>query len=566
MAFATIHTNYGLQLLASAEANGVTINLPEMAVGDGGGKPVDPQPTQTQLVRERYRAAVNRVYQDPNMRNKFSAELVIPASVGGFTIREVGLFDDTGSLFVVGNLPETYKPSDTEGAFSDTVVRVDFIVASADIIELIADPNVVIVTRQWIQNNVTAKQIIPGGTTGQVLTKQTNEDGDYVWADPSVANVVVDVIEERQSLAENQTKVTWSVVTTRGLAVYVEGIRIAKGPGADEWDEDPNQPDLTIVLGKTYPAGTEILGTQNEPAGSVPYPLVRAKNLSDVPDKALGRQNLDVYSKAEVDAKVPAGAVLYFARNTAPAGWLKCNGAAISRSAYSALFAAIGTTFGAGDGVTTFNLPDLRGEFIRAWDDGRGLDNGRVFGSVQGSMIQEHTHTGSSAAAGTHNHTGTAQSAGAHAHSASTNSAGGHTHPTSIGAAGGHSHTGTTSTNGEHVHPMGIDSTVGKLNLWTLANTPNADEEWSTASNVVQPAGNHNHTFTTSTVGNHTHTVSMTAAGAHTHTVSVESAGAHTHTLSIDNGGSHTHAITINSTGGAETRPRNVALLACIKF
>jgi len=80
---------------------------------------------------------------------------------------------------------------------------------------------------------------------------------------------------------------------------------------------------------------------------------------------------------------VPAGEIAYFARNTAPSGYIKANGAAVSRSTYSALFAAIGTTFGAGDGSTTFNLPDLRGEFLRALDDGRGIDSGRTIGTSQ---------------------------------------------------------------------------------------------------------------------------------------------------------------------------------------
>ena len=88
---------------------------------------------------------------------------------------------------------------------------------------------------------------------------------------------------------------------------------------------------------------------------------------------------------------IPSGAVLYFAGQTAPTGWLKANGAAVSRTAYAALFAAIGTTYGAGDGRTTFNLPDLRGEFIRGWDEGRSVDAGRVFGSMQGDAIRNIT-------------------------------------------------------------------------------------------------------------------------------------------------------------------------------
>ena len=88
----------------------------------------------------------------------------------------------------------------------------------------------------------------------------------------------------------------------------------------------------------------------------------------------------------------PSGMIAYFAGQTAPAGWLKANGAAVSRTAYARLFAAVGTTYGAGDGKTTFNLPDLRGEFLRGWDDGRGADAGRAFGSAQAHAMQTHTH------------------------------------------------------------------------------------------------------------------------------------------------------------------------------
>lgn len=89
---------------------------------------------------------------------------------------------------------------------------------------------------------------------------------------------------------------------------------------------------------------------------------------------------------------VPSGTVLYFAGSRAPAGWLKANGAAVSRTAYAALFAAIGTTYGAGDFLNTFNLPDLRGEFIRGWDDGRGVDTPRPMGSAQVDAVRQHYH------------------------------------------------------------------------------------------------------------------------------------------------------------------------------
>lgn len=93
-----------------------------------------------------------------------------------------------------------------------------------------------------------------------------------------------------------------------------------------------------------------------------------------------------------VSAGQQAGEICFFARNTAPTGFLKANGALVSRTTYAALFAAIGTTFGVGDGSTTFGLPDLRGEFVRGWDDARGVDSGRAFGTAQAESLIGHSH------------------------------------------------------------------------------------------------------------------------------------------------------------------------------
>lgn len=391
MAFKSIHTTQGLQIIAQAEATGTQIRLTHMAVGDGNGNPVEPNQGQTSLARERFRATVNRIYPNPEIPTMFTAELIIPATEGGFVLREVGVFDSNGNLIIVGNLPDTYKPTEGDGVFSDTVIRIPFMVTNADIVELKIDPNVVVATQSWIINNINPAVLFPGGTTGQILRKKSNADGDTEWGDPSDVNIQVDVIEERQTLAASQTDVTLSVVTTRGLAIYIEGVRIPQGAGADEWQPLAANPDTVVKLGKSYPAGTRILLTQNEPAGSVPFPLIRDQNLADVPDKLLARQNLEIYSKAETDQKAPAGMVAYFARNTAPNGWIKANGATISRTAYAELFAAIGTTFGSGDGFNTFRLPDLRGEFIRGWADNRTVDSGRVFGSSQGDAIRNIT-------------------------------------------------------------------------------------------------------------------------------------------------------------------------------
>ena len=96
-------------------------------------------------------------------------------------------------------------------------------------------------------------------------------------------------------------------------------------------------------------------------------------------------------SKLAAGVAISAGTIAYLGMSTAPTGWLKANGAAISRSTYADLFAAIGTTYGSGDGSTTFNIPDLRGEFQRGWDDGRGVDGGRGLGSYQADAAQRVT-------------------------------------------------------------------------------------------------------------------------------------------------------------------------------
>jgi len=175
--------------------------------------------------------------------------------------------------------------------------------------------------------------------------------------------------------------------------------------------------------------------------------LVPGNNLSDLASASTARTNLDVRSRAEVDGATtlnnnvialgklsqistarllgrvsastgdvesltatqvrtflnvedgasaetaPTGSIATIASVSTPTGYLDCDGAAVNRTTYADLFAEIGTVFGVGNGTTTFNLPDLRGEFIRGWDDSRGVDTGRVFGSSQADAFESHTHT-----------------------------------------------------------------------------------------------------------------------------------------------------------------------------
>lgn len=115
--------------------------------------------------------------------------------------------------------------------------------------------------------------------------------------------------------------------------------------------------------------------------------------LSDPVDcTSLESQGLTPLIPTGPDVGVPAGAIMHFAMNTPPSGWIKADGSIVSRATYANLFTAIGTTYGAGDGATTFQLPDLRAMFVRGWDDGRGVDSGRVFGSNQADELASHSH------------------------------------------------------------------------------------------------------------------------------------------------------------------------------
>lgn len=171
--------------------------------------------------------------------------------------------------------------------------------------------------------------------------------------------------------------------------------------------------------------------------------------------------------------RIKPGMTMMWPSATVPDGYLECAGQAVSRTTYSALYAVIGTMFGSGDGSTTFNVPNMCGEFVRGWDHGRGIDVGRALGSWQDEAFKSHNHTGSMGSAGTHSH------------------------DTKVGG------------DANNVRP---DTPTNAI---TMAE--NSADSGATGSGQIVEAG------------------------------------------------SHTHSVTINSSGGTETRPRNVALMFIIK-
>jgi len=122
-------------------------------------------------------------------------------------------------------------------------------------------------------------------------------------------------------------------------------------------------------------------------------PAINALNLNKI------EQGIDVATDAinELEQQIPedptvVGEITMFGGATSPSGWFECNGVALNRVTYSALFTIIGTRYGNGDGSSTFNIPDMRGYFPRGWDHGRGTDNNRVLGSSQSDELKEHLH------------------------------------------------------------------------------------------------------------------------------------------------------------------------------
>jgi microcystin-dependent protein len=236
---------------------------------------------------------------------------------------------------------------------------------------------------------------------------------------------------------------------------------------------------------------------------------------------------------ASAIANAMVGQIIFEPRTTARAGFLKCNGALLNRADYPALWAYAQASgcivaeaswsanywgcFSTGNGTTTFRIPELRGEFLRCWDDARGADGSRGIGTYQGTQNIWHAHGASAAAVGDH------------VHSAWTDS------------QGWHGHHGNTYGVGDHQHIL--DQNVP---AWSNPDTDRGGaSSWFSIDNARQPYTSWN--------------------GAHGHGFDTDGAGTHGHNVGIGGAGNHTHGITVNGDGGNEARPRNIALLAVIR-
>jgi microcystin-dependent protein len=318
--YKTVLTTVGAAKIANALSEDTAVEVSDMAIGDGNGNATIPSDTQTALVREVYRAAINSSYAANNDPRQMVFELVIPSSVGGWTVREVGLFDAEGALIAVANIPNTYKPIISEGSTRDLIIRIILSVDNPEALVLIADPNVSIATRAWVSANFSIVQLLPGGTTSQILGKASNADGDFQWIDPVTGfTILVDVIQESQTLSAAQTVVSLATATTENAAFYVEGLRLHPS----EFTIDS---DTQITLATPAAGAEKFLAVQNDPLSAPEY-LKPEQNLADVANVPAARANLGINTQAEIIIAVlsilyPVGEILITRRSGTPDTWL----------------------------------------------------------------------------------------------------------------------------------------------------------------------------------------------------------------------------------------------------
>ena len=182
--FFALLTVIGANKLAKATALGTTLKITQMAVGDGGGTLPTPDTQQTKLVGEKRRAGLNTLFVDPKNDSQIIAEQVIPENEGGYWIREIGLFDDEGSLIAVGNCPETYKPQLQEGSGRTQTIRMILTVSHTESVELKVDPSVILATREFVNDAI------------ESASKQTLEEVAKLYATKTELNTGLSKVQK----------------------------------------------------------------------------------------------------------------------------------------------------------------------------------------------------------------------------------------------------------------------------------------------------------------------------------------------------------------------------------
>ncbi|WP_248744317.1 MULTISPECIES: phage tail protein [unclassified Pseudomonas] len=407
----TLLTNAGIAYETACKAAGVPIKLTQISVGDGGGAVYNPAATATALKREVWRGPLNALFQDEKNPSWLLAEVTIPPDVGGWYVREAGLWTDTGILYAIVKYPESFKPVlATSGSGKEFYIRSIFETSNASLVTLLIDDTVVKATRAWVMSylaeelgKLDGKQSVRVAATANVVLNGAQQiDGVAVIAGDRVLlpnqTLAKDnglwIVANGDWVRANDANVSAKV--TPGLTVMVEEGTLN---GDSLWHLTTNAP---ITLGTTALTFKMLAGRTGIAAGTYKSLSVdeygRATAGSN-PDTLAGFGIKDSYTKAEVEALIakasalPVGSIVAFPVDTPPPGFLELDNSVKSSATYPDLSAYLGGKFNKGDeGVGNFRLPEARGEFLRGWDHGRGVDAGRGLGSFQADDFKSHNH------------------------------------------------------------------------------------------------------------------------------------------------------------------------------
>lgn len=392
----SIVTTIGTNKLATATPLD-QLEIIQIAVGDGNGTTPTLDPSQTALVNELWRGGVSTPIKGPQ-ENIVIFEGFIPQNIGGFTIREVGIFDPAGDLIAVGTTAEVEKPDPATETAITMRIRLHVALESASDIQLIAQDQGVFDHQGATNRDATDAHPASSISTAE-LTALALSESDVQSVLTNLKNAALRAMGTATDEVPDNAQLNTRLGTVGNLG---DAAQRNMGTGLVNI---PDNSELNSRLGTSGNLGDS--ATRNIGTGTDQVPdkeildarLGTTGNLGSAALQAIGAGANQVPDKEVLDLRfgegsnVMIGAVVFFATTVAPSGYIKANGAAVSRTAYANLFSKVGTFWGAGDGSTTFNVPDLRGEFIRAWDDGRGIDSGRAFGSFQADEFESHTHS-----------------------------------------------------------------------------------------------------------------------------------------------------------------------------
>ncbi|CAI8865430.1 phage tail protein [Pseudomonas zeae] len=407
----TLLTNAGIAYETACKAAGTPIKLTQISVGDGGGTVYNPAATAAALKREVWRGPLNALFQDEKNPSWLLAEVTIPPDVGGWYVREAGLWTDTGILYAIVKYPESFKPVlATSGSGKEFYIRSIFETSNASLVTLLIDDTVVKATRAWVMSYLAEELGKLDGKQSVRVAASTNIVLNGAQQIDGVAVIAGDrVLVANQTLAKDNglwvvangdwvraTDANSSAKVTPGLTVMVEE---GTANGDSLWHLTTN---ASIVVGTTALTFKMLAGRTGIAAGTYKSLTVDEYGRATAganPETLAGFGIKDSYTKAEVEALIakasalPVGSIVAFPVDAPPPGFLELDNSVKSSATYPDLSAYLGGKFNKGDeGVGNFRLPEARGEFLRGWDHGRGVDAGRGLGSVQSMQAEDHSH------------------------------------------------------------------------------------------------------------------------------------------------------------------------------